>query len=215
MNYGCGCCLSGRSVKLGPPPDVAADAHMLEVWHKSHHILPAIAFDRRYWCTLLLPLRTQKVRRDVETLKQIIMRENEPTQVHIVKLAESECGFTHGRTKTLLHMRRGLEWDWCFTDKPSGRYCFFGVQNSSLTLVIPREVPIEYLVAELERHTFQFYLPEKHNISCTWSSSLPFSEIKAWLRDRRPEIADYIHKRDGINACPSDKLVWEPPRRED
>jgi hypothetical protein len=199
------------------PAEVAANPHMLKIWHRNRHILPAIAFDSRYWHTLLLPLKTERVRTDVGRLRQIILREHQPTQVRILNLAASECGFTKGRTKMLLDIRRGLEWDWSYTDKPSGRYCFFAVHNKSLKEAIPFEVSIEYLVAELERHTVEFYLPENHRLTLRWSSRLPFAEVNGWLSVSSSAIAKYIRNRDGIksNDCPGEKLRWQPPERED
>jgi len=171
---------------------------MLKVWHRSRHILPAVAFDGRYWHTLFLPLKTERMRTDVDRLRQIILREHQPTQARILHLAASEFGFTNGRTKMLLDMRRGLEWDWSYTDKPNGRYCFFAAPNRSFMKAIPFEIPVEYLVAELERHTVEFYLPENHRLSFRWSARLPIAEINGWLSGAGSEIAKYIRNRDGI-----------------
>jgi len=201
-----------------PPEHVATDAHMLQVWKRSQHILPAIAFERKYWRTVLLPLQTEKVRRDVKTLLQIILRDRQPTQVQLVRVAASEYGLKNGgRTKMLLAMRRGLEWDWDTLDIPARRYSFFAVRESPLARLIPSHIPIEYLVAELERHRFKFYIREGRRFLAQYPENpMPLGEVTAWLESHGPEIAEYIANRDGTDVVvlPGDKLIWEPPDGE-
>jgi hypothetical protein len=123
---------------------------MQEVWKRSGHILPAIAFEKTYWGTILLPLKTERARLDVERLRRIMSLKPRATQAQLLGIAASEYGLTRGRTRTVLHMRRGLEWGWDFSV----------LDDSSVRRLIPNEISVEYLVAELERHGVELRLQE-------------------------------------------------------
>ena len=198
-----------------PPADVVTNLRLLEVWKRSQHILPAIAFERRYWRTVLLPLKTQSARLDVDRLRQIMSLKPNATRIQLLTLARSEYGLRHGRARTILHMRRGLEWDWMTAARPS-RCCFSAIEDSSLRKSIPNEIPIEYLVAELERHGFEFRVQKGSKLQIHWPGKVMLvSEVTAWLKTAGSTITQYIRKRDGISSAPSsgEQFLWEPPPR--
>lgn len=180
-----------------PPPEIVGDEHMLTMWRRSRHILPAAAFAPEYRSTVLLPVRLERSRQDICRLGEMIAAERCPTQVLIVRRASEQFGLKRGRTTLLLHARRGFEWDYRFTDKPSGRYCFSLISDSSLFSSVPESVPIEYLVAELERHHVKFETSKGFGFS--WQRNfLPLGEINVWIKERMTEIGEYLRVRDDV-----------------
>jgi hypothetical protein len=180
-----------------PPADIAADARMLKMWRRSKHILPSVFFEKRYWGTVCLPVKTTSVRRAVTMLGKIMSREDHPTQDRLVKLAASEVGLSAGLTTTILRMRRGLEWEWLSVGEPSRKYSFSPVRDSQLLKLMPIEIPVEYLVAELERHGFEFWVQGERNdlLFRAPSNALPSPELDAWFESHGSEIAEYATTR--------------------
>jgi hypothetical protein len=188
-------------VLIDAPADVAADPHMSAVWIRSRHILPAIAFDSKYWRTVLLPLRTAKTRREVSSLRHVIGRERNLTQMRLVELARVEFGVPSTRSKALLPMRRGLEWDWLVIDVPARHHSLVAIEDSPIAALIPNDPPIEYLVAEFERHRVEFNVENGRKLILRSArQGLPWGEIDFWLAEYGSRIIDYLTRRDKANG---------------
>lgn len=188
---------------------------MLEIWQRSSHILPDIAFEKRFWQTVLLPIKTESVRKDIARLTEIITSEIFSTESQLTRHAGLNHRLRYGRTRILLHMRKGLDWD--STDIGPDMRIFSALSDTSIAKRIPHEISIEYLVAELERHGFEFRVQIDTGLLVTSrpTAVMPRQEVDAWLEEFGRAIAVYVANRDGIWSAvrAPDRFVWEPPNK--
>lgn len=194
-------------MKPHPPPDIINDPMMLDVWTRNHHILPLLAFDNRYKKTVLLPIATESVQRDVARLKQAIEGEFLAMEAKVLRLAGLQYRLQYRRTEMLLRMREGLDWS-SFVHLSTGVRVYSVSTDGPLSACVPALVSVEYLVAELERHGYEFTARGTAGdrvltlIPRSPERVMPKQESSAWISRFSDRIAQYIRFRDGIQPIP-------------
>lgn len=199
-------------MRLNPTSHLPEGSQMLESWRRSHHILPPMAFEKRFASTVLLPMRTESVRRDVSNLRKIIEGDFLLPADGLLRHA----GLHHRRALILLRMREGLDWE-SFVGVSNGARFYSAVSDELAGGCVPSEVRVEYLVAELERHGFEFRVSEPAGTMLHMKSKpdiLPRQELSVWINGYYWMIARYIKSRDGIGPVPvaQEKFIFESPK---
>jgi hypothetical protein len=147
----------------------------------------------RYRRTLLLPLEEPKLRKQVALLKAWI--DIEPGI--IPPLLAEKSGIKESRCREILYSREWIEW-YSTGFRGSNAYHFFPAENDSGKKLVPEEIRIEYLVAELERHGFEFQVTWRNGgifLSAEWPGRQP-AGCEYYFQVYSEEIAKYVLKRD-------------------
>lgn len=179
------------------PDHVQRDPKLVEVWAKCHHILSPEAFEQKYRRTLLLPLDWPKLRKQVAVLKGLI--EIEPGI--IIKGLAEKSGIKYGRCREILYSREWLEW-YCRRFPGSNTCHFFPLEDDTGRKLVPKEIRVEYLVAEFERLGFEFRSTGSDgSVLRTQRSRSSPAGCLYYLDVYNKQIGEYIRKRDaGLSA---------------
>ncbi len=197
--------LSGqrKSVKQEAPTRVRKDPRLLEVWTRSHHILPAAAFETEFADNVLLPVKSQRVRIETSNLRRIIVRVPGLNIKELSKLS----GIPYGRCRAILYLRDKIEWR---VARSSGENAVrsFPLKDDGAARLIPKEdeISVEYLVAELEREGFDLRVElwpggeERLTLLPTGLAARTWwPGLGAWLVEFGEAIRLYVKKRDGLS----------------
>jgi hypothetical protein len=184
--------MSQPSASNAIPVHIQRDARLAEVWKRSGHILSAAHFEEKYQRTLLLPLEWPKLRKQVALLKALI--DIEPGIIPPRLAEKSEIKYY--RCREILDSREWIEWH-SQRIRGSNAYHFFPTENETGQKLVPEEIRIEYLVAELERHGFEFQVSRGSGayLSAQWPGRQP-AGCEYFFEAYRAEIAKYVLKRD-------------------
>ncbi len=179
------------------PDRVQRDPRLLEVWKRCRHILSPSHFEERYHRTLLLPLEWPKLRKQVALLEALIGIE---PGIIPPRLAE-KSGIKEAKCREILYSREWIEW-YSRRYLGSSAYCFFLNDDESGKKLIPEEIRVEYLVAELERLGFEFRVTQ-HNGTILYAK-LPQRQPTGsthYVHEYSEKITQYILTRDGYSPA--------------
>lgn len=190
-------------IKQEPPAHVRADQRMLEIWKRSHHILPPEAFEPEVAHVVLLPIVSKRLKKEAAALQSII--ESTPG-LNMKQLSESS-GIRYGRCRTILRFRDKLEWR--LSKEASAGVLAYPLEDDRLARLIPNEneIRVEYLVAELERAGFDLRVElwpgnEQRLAIHQARAGGPdwFPGLMAYIVQFHEDLRTYIKRRDGLSA---------------